>query len=435
MKANKTYMKSIVYGALMLLAGLSTGQAQQTPAPPQSETISITGATLHLGNGEVVENGTLIFKEGVITSLGPGLPGEGRVIEASGKHVYPGFIAPGKSLGLIEINAVRASDDEDEIGTLIPHVRSIIAYNAESQVVESMRPNGVLLGQITPQGGRISGTSSIVQFDAWNWEDAIVREDDGIHLHWPASFRRGRWWLGEARGYQPNKEYSEQQEEVIRFVQNARAYGMGKADEQNPAFASMQGLFDGSKTLYLYADGEREIIDGVSGMKEAGIRNVVLIGGYQAHKITDFLKQHQVPVLVNYTHSLPNLNDDDYDHPYRLPKLLAEAGLTVGIQNAEASNFQTRNLPFYAGQVVGQGMDKEAALAMITGNTAKILGIDDAYGTLAEGKSATLFISEGDALDMRGNQLTHAFIDGRELSLETHQTELYKRYMGKYARE
>ena len=140
-------------------------------------------------------------------------------------------------------------------------------------------------------------------------------------------------------------------------------------------------------------------------------------------------------MLVNYTHTLPVLNDDEYDLPYKLPKLLTDAGLLVGIQNADASNFQTRNLPFYAGQVVGQGMDREQALRLISGNTARILGIDGKYGTLETGKSATLFISEGDALDMKGNQLTHAFIDGREVSLETHQTELWKRYMGKYARE
>ena len=173
----------------------------------------------------------------------------------------------------------------------------------------------------------------------------------------------------------------------------------------------------------------------MSRLKAAGIQKIVLVGGYDAYKITDFLKSQQIPVLVNFTHTLPNLNDDAYDLPYRLPKLLDEAGLLVGLQNADASNFQTRNLPFYAGQVVGQGLDKEKALAMISGNTARILGIDDRYGTLANGKSATLFISEGDALDMRGNQLSHAFIDGREISLETHQTELWKRYMGKFARE
>ena len=121
--------------------------------------------------------------------------------------------------------------------------------------------------------------------------------------------------------------------------------------------------------------------------------------------------------------------------PYKLPKLLVEGGLLVALENSGTSNFQTRNLPFYAGQIVGQGMDKETALQLITANTAKILGIDDSYGTLEVGKSATLFISEGDALDMRTNQLTHAFIDGREISLETHQTELWKRYEEKYSRE
>lgn len=417
-----------------MLTGLAL-KGQQTPAPAQTETISITGATLHLGNGELIENGTLVFEEGTITAIGGGLAPQGRVIDATGKHVYPGFIAPVKSLGLIEINAVRASNDQDEVGAMIPHVRSIIAYNAESQVVESMRPNGILIGQTTPQGGTISGTSSIVQFDAWNWEDAVVREDDGIHLHWPRSFKRGRWWEGEERGLRPNKDYPDEQARILDFVRNSKAYGDGKNAEHNPAFSAMQGLFDGSVNLYVYADGEREIVDAVGSLKEAGIQNIVVVGGYQAHKVTDLLKQHQVPVLVQQPHALPSRDDDDYDLPYRLPKLLADAGVLVALQNEGMSNFQTRNLPFYAGHVAGYGMDREKALQLITGNTARILGIDDTYGTLAEGKSATLFISEGDALDMRTNQLTHAFIDGRAISLETHQTELWKRYSEKYQGE
>ncbi len=417
--------------ALLLFTGLASW-AQQTPAAKQKEAISITGATAHIGDGTVVENCTIVFEDGKITALGTGVAIKGTSIDATGKHVYPGFIAPAKELGLIEINAVRASKDNDEIGDMIPHVRSLIAYNAESKVVESMRPNGVLMGQITPKGGRISGTSSIVQFDAWNWEDAAVKVDDGIHLNWPASFRRGRWWMGEPKGILPNKKYQEQVGEVKNFLQNAEAYGKVTAKELNPAFAAMQGVFDGSKKLYVYADGEKEIIDAVTMVKKAGVQSVVLVGGYHAYKITDFLKKNNIPVLVQFTHNLPNLDDDDYDLPYKLPKLLMDAGILVALQNGDASNFQTRNLPFYAGQVVGQGMDKEKALQMITGNTAQILGIEATYGTLAVGKSATLFISEGDALDMRTNQLSHAFIDGRNISLETHQTVLWKRYMGKY---
>ncbi|MGB0789786.1 MAG: amidohydrolase family protein, partial [Marinirhabdus sp.] len=354
-------------------------------------------------------------------------------INATGKHVYPGFIAPVKSLGLVEVNAVRASNDQDELGGFIPNVRSLIAYNAESKVVESMRPNGVLLGQTTPRGGRISGMSSIVQFDAWNWEDAAVKVDDGIHLHWPNTFRRGRWWLGEERGWKPNKEYSKQVDEVRSYLLNSKAYGNGSAQTtNNEAFRSMQGLYSGGKKLYLYAQGEKEMIDAVTLAKESGVRDIVIVGGYEAHKIVGFLKKNNIPVLVQQPHALPFREDDDYDLPYKLPKLLMDGGLLVGLQNTNMSNFQTRNLPFYAGHVAGTGLDREKALQLITGNTAKILGIDNNYGTLEKGKSATLFISEGDALDMRTNNLTHAFIDGREISLETHQTELWKRYSEKY---
>lgn len=409
--------------------------AQQTPAPKQTEAITIEGATAHLGNGEVIESSLIMFEDGKLTFVGDSkmkIARKGTIIDASGKHVYPGFIAPAKTLGLIEINSVRATDDQDEIGELIPHVRSLIAYNAESKVVESMRPNGVLLGQIAPSGGRISGTSSIVQFDAWNWEDAAIKVDDGVHLNWPRSFRQERWWMGEERGYRPNKDYTKDVETVVTFIQNSIAYGKGTSPEMNPAFAAMQGVLDGSQKMYVYADGEKEIIDAVNTLKANGIAEVVLVGGYEAYKITDFLKKNDVPVLVQFTHNLPVFDDDDYDLPYKLPKLLVDGGLLVALQNNEASNFQTRNLPFYAGQVGQQGLDKEKALQLITGNSAKILGIDDRYGTLEVGKSATLFISEGDALDMRTNQLTHAFIDGRNISLETHQTELWKRYMGKY---
>lgn len=426
-------LKQILVGVAFLFGIQAI--AQQTPATKQTGIITITGATAHIGNGTILENSTLVFENGKITAIGnQSTPTKGRIIDAKGKHVYPGFIAPAKPLGLVEVDAVRASNDDDEIGDFIPNIRSLIAYNAESKVVESMRPNGVLLGQIAPQGGRISGTSSIVQFDAWNWEDAAIKVDDGIHLHWPSTYRRGRWWQDEPRGFLPNKDYTKDVDEVTAFYNNAKAYGKSSTATKNEAFNAMKGLFDGSQKLYVYANGEKEIIDAVTSAKESGIKEVVLVGGYEAYKIIPFLKNHTISVLVQHTHSLPKKADDDYDLPYKLPKLLVDGGLLVALENSSTSNFQTRNLPFYAGQLVAQGMEKETALQLITGNTAKILGIDASYGTLEIGKSATLFISEGDALDMRTNVLTHAFIDGRELSLETHQTELWKRYMEKYSR-
>jgi len=429
-------MKNIIL-TIAIAIGVSMN-AQQTPAPEQAEAISIEGATAHLGNGKVLENSLIMFVDGKLAFVGSAnarIARMGTVIDAKGKHVYPGFIAPAKSLGLVEVDAVRASDDQDEMGEMIPHVRSLIAYNAESKVVESMRPNGVLIGQTTPQGGTIAGTSSIVQFDAWNWEDAALKTDDGIHMDWPTFYRRGRWWMGEERGFVPNKDYADDIEDIKAFFLNSFAYGKATAKERNLPFEAMSGLFDGSKRLYLYADGEKEMIDAVTLAKAVGVKNIVIVGGGRAHKITDFLKENNIPVLVNLTHDLPQFDDDDYDLPYKLPKLLVDAGLLVGLQNIGMDNFQTRNLPFHAGHIVGQGMDRETALQLITGNTAKILGIDAEYGTLEVGKSATLFISEGDALDMRTNILSKAYIDGRDISLETHQTELWKRYRDKYERE
>lgn len=410
--------------------------AQQTPALKQLKAISIIGATAHIGDGTVINNSLIVFEEGklvTVTSNSPEKEKKGTVINAEGMHVYPGFIASNSSLGLVEVNAVRASNDQDEIGELIPHVRSIIAYMAESKVVESVRPNGVLLGQISPKGGRISGTSSVVQFDAWNWEDAIVAPDEGIHLNWPNSFTRGRWWLGEEAGIKPNKNYAKQISEFSLFITEAQAYLKGNKRPHNLPFDAMSGLFEGSKKLYVHVNGEREIIDAITFKNAYNIKKMVIIGGYQASKVTALLLKNDIPVLVDHTHSLPKNEDDDLDLPFKLPKILADAGVLVGIHNGGASNFQTRNLPFYAGQVAGQGMHKEEALKLITSNTAKILGIDTNYGSLEVGKSATLFISTGDALDMRTNQLTHAFIDGRNISLETHQTKLWKRYSKKYS--
>lgn len=428
-------MKKLNILLLTLLVSFS-GLAQQTPAPKQSNAYSIEGATLHMGNGKVIENALIMFDNGKITFVGSAMmkiARQGEIIDAKGKHVYPGFIAPNSTLGLVEVDAVRASDDEDEIGAMNPHVRSIIAYNTESKVVESMRPNGILMAQITPRGGRISGTSSIVQLDAWNWEDAIIKEDDGIHLNWPIAYSRGRWWLGEPRILKENKNYSKEVEELVQFFSQNNAYQTSDKNPKNLPFEALNGLTDGSKTLYVHVDKEKGITDAINFAKAQNIKNMVIVGGYEANKVTDLLKENNIPVLLQRVHSLPNNTDDDYDLPFKLATELVNAGVLVGLENAgDMERMNTRNLPFLAGTTVAYGLTKEQALSLITFNTAKILGIDDTVGSLEVGKDATLFISEGDALDMRTNKLSKAFIQGRDISLETHQTKLAKRYSEKY---
>ncbi len=428
-------MKSILKITIFFIGFFAI--AQQTPAPIQSEVITIVGATAHIGNGTVIENSVIIFENGKITAIGDenktSVKDQGQVIYATGKHIYPGFIAPNTTLGLVEIDAVRPTRDQDELGDMIPNVRSLIAYNTESKVVESMRPNGVLIGQITPRGGTISGTSSIVQFDAWNWEDAAIKVDDGIHLHWPSSYSQGRWWLGESSAYKPNKKYQERISSIKNFILSSKSYGKTTPKIQNESFNAMQGLFNGKQKLFVYAESEKEIIDAVTILKELGINQLVLVGAYEAYKIAPFLKANDISVLIQRVHTTPDGDDDDYDLPYKMAKLLTDEGVLVALQTSgQMEGMNTRNLPFYAGQVVAQGLNKEIALQLITLNAAKILGIDENYGSLEVGKSATFFISEGDALDMRTNILTKAFIDGRDISLETHQTKLWKRYSEKY---
>ena len=422
---------------LTLVFGISiVGKAQQTPAPKQQKSILILNAKAHLGNGTVLDNSAIGFKNGkidVVSSVNSvNKANYETIIDASGKEVYPGFIAPNSTLGLVEIDAVKSSDDESEIGTFNPHVRSLIAYTADSKVVETVRPNGVLMAQITPRGGLISGTSSVVQLDAWHWNDAVIKENDGIHMEFPSSFKRSGTWF-EPGTIEANKEYTKEIAEINNFFQNAKVYNTTAAKERNLIFEATKGLFNGEQTLFIHANEEKQMIDAIQLAKSNGIDKIAIVGGYEAYKIGSFLKENKIGVLLKRVHGMPENDDDDIDLPFKLAKLLTDQGVLVGLENSGAhERMETRNLPFLAGTCAAYGLNKEQALQLITSNTAKILGIDTFCGTLEVGKDATLFISEGDALDMRTNKLSKAFIQGRTISLETHQTKLNERYKGKF---
>lgn len=428
-------MKRIIY-ILCAVVGF-TAAAQQTPAPAANKSYTIMNATAHIGNGELIENSVIVIENGKITTVADAttvkMQPKGEVINASGMHVYPGIIACNTTLGLVEIDAVKASDDDREIGTYNPHIRSLIAYNAESRVVETMRPNGVLIAQVVPRGGRISGQSSVMQMDAWNWEDAAVRVDDGVHINWPRTFSRSGSWY-EPGPTIPSKNYDKLVDELTQFIAAARAYtGTGKKDLK---YASLKPVLAGNATAYIHVNGEKAIRDVLGFVKEQGLKKVVLVGAQGAQNVTKELVAMKIPVLAGRVHDLPARDDADYDMPYKFPKLLSDAGVLVALENSgDMERHQARNFPFYAGHTVGFGMDPEKALQLVTLNAATVLGIDKDYGSLEQGKSATLFISKGNALDMRGNQLTRAFIDGRDISLNTRQKDLNDRYMEKYSKQ
>ena len=430
-----------IYKLLLVFCASVQINAQQIPAPKQTKSVLILNATAHLGNGTVIQNSAIGFKDGKLTLVADASTirlaagAYDTTIDATGKHVYPGFIAPNSTLGLVEIDAVKSSDDEEEIGTFNPNVRSIIAYNSESKVVETVRPNGVLMAQVTPRGGRISGTSSVVQLDAWSWKDAVLRENDGIHLNFPSGFKRSGSWF-EPGVIEANKDYTKQVEEINAFLINAKAYNQTAPKERNIVLEATKGLFDGMQTLYVHADEEKQIVDAIQLAADHQIKKIVIVGGFEAYKSADVLKKYNVGVLLRRVHDMPTSDDEDVNLPYKMAKILTDKGIVVGLENSgDHERMSVRNLPFLAGTCAAFGLDKEVALQLITFNTAKLLGIDESCGTLETGKDATLFISEGDALDMRTNKLTTAFIQGRTINLDTFQTKLSDKFKAKYGQK
>ena len=427
-------LKTINIKTLILIALCSFLSAQvwaqvSAPAPPQNQPIALKGATAHIGNGQVVDNSLILFNEGKIVSVGSAsdeVPSGYEVIDVSGKHAYPGLILPASDLGLAEISAVRATVDRGEQGQLNPNVRSIIAYNTDSEVTPTLRFNGILTAQVAPVGGLISGSSSIVQLDAWNWEDAALHTDDGIFLNWPRKTLGPRWWLGETETRE-NENYKPGIQQITQLMQQAQMY----KGEDNLKLAAMQGLFDGSQTLYIRVSQAEGILQSAQLALNLGVKRMVIVGGFEALMVKDFLKENDIPVVLGQVHRMPAHNHDDVFASYRYPFMMQEAGLKVSIGYVGRTS-SARNLAFSAGTAAAYGLDKEEALKMITLNTAEILGIDDHLGSLEGGKDATLVISSGDLLDMRTNNIEMAYIQGRKVTTDNKQQRLYRKFKDKY---
>lgn len=435
-------MKKYFLLALALSAAVFTAAQQPVPAKKQTKSILLMNGTAHIGNGTVIENSVIGFKDGKITLVADAKTVRidkaawDTTINCAGKHIYPGFIAPNSTLGLTDIEAIRASNDFRDISGFNPHVRSQIAYNTDSKIPPTVRTNGVLAAQVCPRGGRISGTSSIMALEGWNWNDATLKADDGVHLNWPGMYSRSFSEDGPG-AYSQNKNYETQRQEIEKFFAEARAYADNKTPvEKNLRMEAMRGVLAGTQNLYIHADVVKEITEAVSFAKKFSIAHMVIVGGTDSWKCTDLLKQNNIPVMLTRIHSLPSRNDDDVNQPYKTAAQLQQAGILFCIQNeGDQEATGARNLPFLAGTTVAWGLTKEQAIAALTGNSAKILGIDSFMGTLENGKDATLFVSEGDALDMKTNKVTSAFIQGKTLDLRNEQQELYQRYEKKYGLE
>ncbi len=424
-------MKEITIFVLSITCFL--GAMAQDPAAPQKKRILLYGGTAHIGNGEIIENSLIILENGEILTVEDASRiridiSDAEYFDLIGKHVYPGFILPNTTLGLADVDAIRASLDYDEVGEFNPHIRSFVAYNTDSPVIPTIRANGVLLGQICPRGGVISGSSSLMEFDAWNYEDALYKKDEGVHLNWPLFPRK----LSNSKDGNDNLETHNRTlelEEIEKFFRLSKSYLNSNNEKIDLRLEAMKGLFAGFQTLYIHVETVKQIKEAVMFSQKMEIKKIVLVGAQDAWRVADFLSENNIPVILNRVHRLPLRSDEDVDISYKSPKILHDAGVLYCLDyQGDMERMGSRNLPFTAGTSAAYGLSKEEALMSITLNAAKILGIEDRVGSLEVGKDATLIVSDGDALNVMTNQISLAFIQGKKLDLSNHQTRLYDKY-------
>ncbi len=392
-----------------------------------AQRILLLNGTAHIGNGNVLESAAIGVVNDRITFVKNSLTQSfnakdwDTIINCNDQHFYPALVSANNTLGLTEIDAVRATRDFNDVGDWNPHVRAQIAYNVESKVVETVRTNGVLLVQATPRGGWISGSSAVMKLSGWNWEDATVLANDGIHLNWPND----------------PKNYAAQKRAIYHFFELAKTYATDRDDQiSDLRLEAMKACFVANKRVYIHAESIQQIVDIIDFVASFQLAYPVIVGGRNAHLVGAKLRDSKIPVMLSRVHTLPSREDDLTFLPYQMPALLKAQGIPFCIQNDGGMQpMNTRNLPFQAGTTMAYGLTAEEALMSVSLSVCQIMGIAKDYGTLEAGKKATFFVSKGPALDMRTNQLTIILVDGKFVPTINFQEQLYLKYRQKYKTE
>lgn len=456
MKRSSRWLFAPIVSAMVGAAVPAFGQDLGIKAPPQTEPITIINATLHPITANTIETGFVIIVRGNIMAIGSGPPAmkvPGKVIDAKGKHVYPGLIAANTQLGLAEIASVRASNDYRETGEVTPEAWAAVSVNPDSTLLPVTRSNGVLVAGVFPEGGRIPGRVSVMKLDGWTWEDMTIKADAGLAISWPPARAINAPWM--------DRSESEQTEDIRRGMasvdevfKNAEAYRLARrADSMLPIdlrLEAMQGVLppldEGGSAdpragareqlpVFITAQDVDQITSAVAWSKERGLK-MVLIGGRDAALCADLLKRHDIPVVVTGTHTTPRRADAPYDDAFTLPARLHAAGVKFCIASADRTAHE-RNLPYNASTAVAYGLPKDEALRSVTLSAAEILGVYKGVGgigSLEATKAATLIITDGDPLEIT-TKVERAFIDGREINLSNKQTVLAEKYREKYRQQ
>ncbi|MHC4975482.1 MAG: amidohydrolase family protein [Planctomycetota bacterium] len=427
--------------SISALAGLAGAQDLVHKAPAQDHPILLAGGTIHTITGETLEGGAVLFDGGRITQImdaGTLEEWSGRshiatieTIDVSGKHVYPGLIATGSNLGLTEVGAVSVTNDSNETGSFTPEVIAAQAVNPDSTHIPVARSNGVLISGLMPTGGTVTGRASVIHVDGWTWEDMTVEPTVGLVMSWP-SLRVSRSPFVRMSEAEQMKRTKDTLDAIDDLFDRAGAYHRASESDTSIAmdvrFDAMRDTMSGDAPVWISANEIEQIQSAVSWAVGRGMRPVI-VGGRDAWMCANFLNENNVPVVLTGTHSLPRRRDSAVDEPFAIPARLQEAGVRWCLTNRSSSS--VRNMPYHLATAVPFGLDRDDAVRAMTIWPAQILGIDEDYGSLESGKSATLIVTDGDILDIRSN-VERAFIDGRRLDLMDKQKSLRDKYREKY---
>ena len=424
--------------AAPLVPAGATAQVRMT-VRPQSEPIALQGATIHTVTNGVIENGTILFDNGLITAIGTDvrLPAGTRVVDVSGKHIYPGLIDAYSTVGISEIGSIDVSNDTNELGDFNPNVRAEVAVNAESRHIGTTRSAGVLVTLTTPGGGLISGMSSALNLEGWTWEEMSLESAAALNVNWPNPHPRRRGDRGGRSGGRGGGEgdpptYEERVQELKDFFAEARAYrdavAAGEEIRSDSRYAAMTPALNGEIPVVVAADGAAQINDAITWGTGEGLR-IVIRGGRDAIHVADRLVRENIPLILTSTMAAPSRAYEGYDGAYAMPARLYEAGVKFAISGG-AGALYTNRLPWEAGVAVAFGLPEEEAVKAVTINAAELMGLDDRIGSLETGKHATLLITTGNPLDMTTN-IEQAYIQGRELDMNDIQKHFFEKYMVK----
>lgn len=419
---SKTTMKTLksLFVALLCIIWAPTVDAQ-IPSAPQSGPIALMGGTIHTVSGDIIENGTILFENGVITAIGTDvdLPEGTQIEDVTGKMIYPGLIDAYSQMGIYEIGAVNLTVDVNEQGPVNPNVKVERAFNPESRHIGIARSAGVLTSVTTPGGGLISGQSAAMQMDGWAWDTMTLKSGVGMIVSWPSA---------NSSNYKSNIDAIREAFANARAYKKAREAGGASRHDIDTRWEAMIPVFDREMPVVVDADDVRQIQDAITWASEENVR-MILLGGRDSHLITEYLKKSDIPVIITTVLTSPNRAWEPYDARYRLPSKLYEAGVEFAIAGASSAANANR-LPLEAGAAAGFGLPVDEALKSITLSPARILGLQDRIGALEVGLDATFLITDGNPIEY-ATQVEQVYIRGSKSDMRDMHRQFYEKYREK----